>query len=110
MSEPIVVIITCGTYDESEEIASRLIEEKLAACVKIAGRVRSLFEWKATVSRETEFMLMVVSEREQFDALAERVKQLHSYEVPEIVGLPVVLGSEDYLDWISENVGGDPQQ
>jgi periplasmic divalent cation tolerance protein len=107
MSEPIVVIITCGTYDESEDIASHLIEEKLAACVKIAGRVRSLFEWKGTVSRETEFMLMVVSERDQFDALSARVKELHSYEVPEIVGLPVILGSEDYLDWISENVGGE---
>ena len=109
MSEPIVAIITCGTYDESEEIASRLIEEKLAACVKIAGRVRSLFEWKGTVSRETEFMLMVVSERAQFDDLTKRVKQLHSYDVPEIVGLPVIVGSEDYLDWISESVGGEQE-
>lgn len=104
MAEPIIVIVTCSTYPESEQIASALLEDKLAACVKTAGRVRSLFEWKGTTTKATEFMLMIVTERHKFEALEKRVKELHSYECPEIVGLPVITGSRDYLEWISNSL------
>jgi periplasmic divalent cation tolerance protein len=100
MGEPIFVMVTCATADEAEAIANRLVEERLAACVNIFGRLRSLFHWKGALARETEFLLTVKTCREQFDALNRMVKELHSYEVPEVIGVPIMLGNEDYLDWI----------
>ncbi|MHC4480635.1 MAG: divalent-cation tolerance protein CutA [Planctomycetota bacterium] len=103
MSEAIVVMVTCGNSAEAETIAGKLLQERLVACVNIAGRIRSLFHWEGAVARESESLLLMKTRSDCFDALSSRIKELHSYEVPEIIGMPIMVGNPDYLDWIRES-------
>lgn len=107
MSEAILVMVTCGNSAEAEAIATSLLEEKLVACVNIAGRIRSLFHWQGAIARESESLLLMKTRRECFDDLSRRVKELHSYEVPEVIAMPIMVGNPDYLAWINESTGGD---
>jgi periplasmic divalent cation tolerance protein len=102
MSEPIVVFVTCGEEDEAVTIARTLVEERLAACVSIVPPVRSIYRWEGKIWDEEEFLLIIKTEKERFQDLQEKVKSLHSYSVPEIIGLPSVEGSPDYLKWLLE--------
>jgi periplasmic divalent cation tolerance protein len=102
MSEPIVVFVTCGEEDEAVTIAQTLVEERLAACVSIVPPVRSIYRWEGKIWDEEEFLLIIKTEKERFQNLQEKVKSLHSYSVPEIIGLPIVEGSPDYLKWLLE--------
>ena len=99
----IVVLITLASREEADRIARRLVEDRLAACVTIVPQVRSIFMWEQKLSQEDEVLLMVKSRRALFAQLAEAVKRLHSYSVPEIIALPVVMGSADYIRWVSES-------
>jgi len=103
VAEAILVMVTCGSSAEAERISNRLIEEKLVACVNIAGRIRSLFRWKGAAARESESLLLMKTRRELFDQLRERIEELHSYETPEVVAFPIVAGSPAYLEWIRES-------
>lgn len=103
MNEAIVVMVTCGNAAEAETIAHKLLEERLVACVNIAGRIRSLFHWEGAVARESESLLLMKTRQECFDALSQRIKELHSYQVPEIIAMPIMVGNPDYLDWIRES-------
>jgi len=103
MPETVFVMVMCPTAAEAEQIAVQLLEERLIACANIAGRIRSLFHWKGALERATEFLLIMKSRASLFDALSARVKELHSYEVPEIIGAPIVMGSDSYLKWICES-------
>ena len=105
MAEAILVMVTCGSSAEAERMAKQLLEENLVACVNIAGRIRSLFKWKGAVSRESESLLLMKTRRELFEPLCDRVKELHTYEVPEIIAVPIIVGNPDYLDWICESTG-----
>jgi len=107
VSEAILVMVTCASGPEAEQIANQLLEERLVACVNIAGRIRSLFHWQGAVARESESLLLMKTTRERFDELSRRIKELHSYEVPEIIAMPVIVGNPDYLDWIEEST--EPQ-
>lgn len=98
-------MVTCGSSAEAERMAKQLLEENLVACVNIAGRIRSLFKWKGAVSRESESLLLMKTRRELFEPLCDRVKELHTYEVPEIIAVPIIVGNPDYLDWICESTG-----
>jgi periplasmic divalent cation tolerance protein len=100
--DAIVVLITAASREEADRIARRLVEDRLAACVTIVPQVRSIFMWEQKLSQEDEVLLLVKSRRARFVQLAEAVKRLHSYSVPEIIALPVVMGSADYLRWVSE--------
>ncbi|MBC7127346.1 MAG: divalent-cation tolerance protein CutA [Candidatus Methanosuratincola petrocarbonis] len=100
----IVSIITVGDLRQGEEIARRLVEERLAACVNILPSMRSVYRWKDRVEESTEFMLIVKTEQRVFEKMKKRVLELHSYELPEIIALNVSEGLESYLDWISSNV------
>jgi periplasmic divalent cation tolerance protein len=102
MSEAIIVMVTCGSSGEAETIAKQLLEERLVACVNIAGRIRSLFHWEGAIARESESLLLMKTRLECFDDLAKRVKELHPYEVPEIIAMPIMVGNPDYLDWIKQ--------
>jgi periplasmic divalent cation tolerance protein len=101
--DAIVILITVASREEAERIARRLVEDRLAACVNIVPQVRSLFIWQGKFSQEDEILLVVKSRRARFRELATTVKQLHSYSVPEIIALPILVGSSDYLRWVAES-------
>ena len=83
-----------------------MVEEKLAACAGIIPSIRSIYRWERRNRDAEERLLIIKSRFELFPALQQRIKQLHSYEVPEIVGIPIRVGSEDYLNWLLENTLG----
>lgn len=95
-----VVLVTASSETEASAIASALVQERLAACVSLAP-IQSVYRWQGEVQQETEWQLMIKTDLTQFTALAERVQQLHSYEVPEIIALPIVAGTETYLNWVA---------
>jgi periplasmic divalent cation tolerance protein len=103
MSEAIVVMVTCGNSAEAEAIAEALLEDKLVACVNIAGRIRSLFHWQGAIARESESLLLMKTRPECFERLSRRVRELHSYDVPEVIAMPIMVGNPDYLAWIRES-------
>jgi periplasmic divalent cation tolerance protein len=101
--ESIVVLVTCGSEDEAVKIARALVEERLAACVNLVSPIRSIYRWEGKIWDEREWLLVIKTQKPRFEELGKRVKSLHSYSVPEIIGLPIVEGSLAYLDWIREN-------
>ena len=101
-----IVIVTVGKAEEAEKIASALVEERLAACCSLVPRIRSIYRWKGEVHRDEETLMLIKTRRTGFEALRRRVAALHSYEVPEIVALPVVAGHQPYLDWLAQEVSG----
>jgi periplasmic divalent cation tolerance protein len=100
--DAIVVLVTTATREEGETIARRLVENRLVACVNVVPQIRSVFRWEGALSQEDEALLVIKSKRDRLPALVAAVKKLHSYTVPEIIALPIVEGSEDYLRWIDE--------
>ena len=103
MEKEIVVLITASSEAEAEKVGKTLVEEKLAACVNLVRGVDSIFFWEGKVCRENEVLLLVKTRSDLFSALTAQVKSLHSYTVPEIIALPILQGSEDYLRWIRES-------
>ncbi|KAF0119868.1 MAG: periplasmic divalent cation tolerance protein [bacterium] len=98
----ITVLITAGSEEEAGRIGKTLVEERLIACANIIPKIRSIFSWKGEIWDENEVLMILKSKESLFQQIKERVKTLHSYEVPEIIALPIQLGSEDYLNWIDE--------
>ena len=96
----IIVMVTTANKQEAENIAQRLLKERLIACANIIGPVSSLFHWAGKIEKAEEYLIFMKSREDLFEKLAETVKALHSYEVPEILVLPIVGGSEAYLDWL----------
>lgn len=96
----VIVLITTASKHEAEKIAKRLLMQKLIACANIIGPVSSLFHWSGKMETADEYMVFMKSRRDLFDKLTETIKALHSYEVPEILVLPIVGGSKEYLDWL----------
>ncbi|MGW8226330.1 MAG: divalent-cation tolerance protein CutA [Anaerolineales bacterium] len=106
--EFILVLITCPNKEVSEQVASALLDQKLAACINTMTPVTSLYTWKGEINRDEEILLIVKSRADLFESeLIPAVKAVHPYEVPEIIALPVIMGSEDYLGWIREVTRGD---
>ena len=102
MPNELVVLITTPTLRESRAIGKILVKEKLAACANIIPRVESVFFWQGRVHQEGEALMVVKTRRAAFGRLVKRVKSLHSYSVPEVIALPIVGGSKEYLRWIQE--------
>lgn len=98
-----VVFVTVASQEEGNAVASALVAEKLAACVTIVP-IHSVYRWQGQVHSDAEWQLTIKTDLRQFQALEAKIKELHSYEVPEIIALPIVAGSTAYLDWIGENV------
>ena len=97
----IVVLVTTVNKQEAERIIQHLLEDKLIACGNIIGPVASIFRWQNNVECAEEYIVLLKSQRGLFDRLTDVVKTMHSYEVPEILALPVVDGSKTYLDWLA---------
>ncbi len=104
-SEPVLVLVTSGSEEEALRIARTLVGERLAACASLVSPVRSIYRWEGKICDEKEWLLIVKTQRQRFKRLEERVKDLHSYSVPEIIGLPIVEGSVPYLRWLNEMTG-----
>jgi len=96
------VLITAPKEEEAVNIAKTLLEEKLAGCINIIRNVRSIYFWQGKIEDDSEVLMIVKTKADLFDKLSERVKSLHSYTVPEIIGIKIKKGSEDYLKWLSE--------
>jgi periplasmic divalent cation tolerance protein len=98
-----LVLVTASSQSEGEAIAQALLQFKLAACVSLMP-IRSLYTWNGEVHNEAEWQLMIKTDLRSFSQLEAKVRELHSYEVPEVIALPIVMGSQPYLSWISEQV------
>ncbi|HEY4838648.1 MAG TPA: divalent-cation tolerance protein CutA [Candidatus Acidoferrales bacterium] len=104
--DAIVVLVTCKSKAEARSIATALVKKRLAACGNILeSPVSSIYRWKGKIERAKEYLLILKSTRTAFAALEREVTRLHSYDVPEIIAVPVAHGSQKYLAWIAENVG-----
>jgi periplasmic divalent cation tolerance protein len=104
MTDKIVVLCTCESKDEARRIARALIEKRLAACVNLLPPVSSIYHWKGAVEEGEETLMIIKSARPLFEKLRSEIARLHSYEVPEIVALPIVDGSESYLEWMDREL------
>ena len=100
-TDAIVVFMTAANSEEAERIAEMLVERRLAACVQILPEVKSVYRWQGKIERQREVLLIAKTTRTKFQELERRVRAAHSYEIPEIVALPVIAGSAPYLQWLS---------
>lgn len=99
----IVILVTAKDKKEAEKISRGLLEAKLIACANIIGGVQSLFWWQGKIDTSKEVLLILKTKKNLFKKTSAKVKSLHSYQTPEIIALPIVAGSEDYLKWISSS-------
>ena len=104
MTDKIVIFSSCPSAEEAEKVARRLVEKRLAACVKMIPGARSFYRWKGEIEEAGEYVLLIKSRRDLFDKLSTELAALHSYEVPEILAVPVVEGASAYIDWIDKEL------
>ena len=98
--DPIIVLMTTKDITEAEKISGELVKDGLAACVNIINKVRSIYRWQGEICRDTEALCVIKTVKGNFPALKDKIKSLHSYTVPEIIGLPIQESSEKYLKWL----------
>lgn len=103
--ENIVVFITASNEDEAVLIARTLVETRLAGCVNILRGIRSIYSWQGKIEDEAEVLMVAKTQKNLFKGLAEKVQELHSYSVPEIIAVPLAEGSENYLKWLKGVTG-----
>ncbi len=103
-NEFIQVTTTIDSQDLALQIAENLVKNKLAACAQISGPITSVYEWKEKVERDEEWYCIIKTRKDLFKQIAERIKFLHPYEVPEIIAIPIVNGHQPYLEWINSIV------
>jgi periplasmic divalent cation tolerance protein len=99
-----VVLTTAGSKEEAGRIAQALVERRLAACVNLAGPMQSVYRWKEAVESAEEWLLIIKTTAAAFAGVSAAIRELHSYELPECIQIPIEDGSRDYLNWIGENV------
>lgn len=100
MTESIVVLVTAPPDGPATQLARQLVEERLAACVNLVGPIRSIYRWDGAVCDDAEQLLVIKTRRALFERLAARVVELHPYDVPEVIALPIDAGLPAYLGWI----------
>jgi len=100
MGEISIVFVTAGNEEEAATIARSVVEQRLAACASIVPLIRSVYRWQGQIHDEQECLVIIKTATSQYEALQERVRELHSYEVPEIISFPVARGLPQYLDWV----------
>jgi len=99
----ILILSTTDSLELAHKIASALVEAREAACVNILPGIRSIYRWEGKVCDEGEFLMFIKSSDEQFEAIRSRIRQLHTYQVPEIIAVPINAGDPDYLGWLALN-------
>ncbi|MEK6672620.1 MAG: divalent-cation tolerance protein CutA [Nitrospirota bacterium] len=100
--EGIVVFITAPNEEEAVRIARALVESSIAGCVNIIRGLRSIYRWQGKIEDDSEVLMVIKTRKSLFGSLSQKVKELHSYSVPEIIALPIVEGSADYMRWLEE--------
>jgi periplasmic divalent cation tolerance protein len=108
MTDKIVVLSTCASVEEAQRVARALVEKRLAACVNVLPGVRSVYHWKDAIEDEEEVLLLIKTNRALLEELRGEIERLHSYEVPEVIALAVVDGSERYLAWMNRELAHKP--
>jgi periplasmic divalent cation tolerance protein len=103
--DAIVVLSTTDSFELARSIAGALVESGEAACVNIVTGVRSIYYWEGKICDEAELLLVIKSTVSSFGAIRNRIKQLHTYKVPEIIAIPIHTGDAEYLGWIEQTVG-----
>jgi periplasmic divalent cation tolerance protein len=101
-----LILTTIGSKDRAERLAQQLVERRLAACVNIVGPIRSVYRWKQKIEHEEEYLLLIKTMAAQTAQLRAAIRELHPYELPECMELAIDGGSEEYLAWLAEEVGG----
>jgi len=101
--EFVVVLVTAGSGEEAARIGQTLVAERLAACANVVGPIRSIYRWQGAVEDAAEHLLLLKARARDVKVLGERVRALHSYEVPEVLALPIRAGSAAYLAWLAES-------
>src|SRR5262247_1906396 len=108
MQDFIVVYVIAGSAEEGDRLAHALVEDKLAACVNRIKSIESVYRWQGKVETSDEELLIIKTRKDLFGPLEKRIRELHSYSVPEIIALPLIAGSPAYLGWLSEQVAAAP--
>jgi len=106
----IIILVTAKDKKEAEKIARGLLESKLIACANIVEGIQSLFWWRGKIDSSKEVLLILKTKKSFFKKISIKVKSLHSYQTPEIIALPIINGSKDYLAWISMSIGPIPSK
>lgn len=103
-SKYVVVLVTAKDVQEAQKIAKELLDAKLVACANLVPEIQSFFLWKGKMDEASEVLVVLKTQRELVAKVTAKVRSLHSYNVPEVIALPIVAGNEDYLNWIDESV------
>jgi periplasmic divalent cation tolerance protein len=104
MTDKIIVFTSCDSAKQAKRLARHLVEQRVAACVNILPKAQSVYRWQAKIETAAEYLLVIKSRRDLFAGLRAEIEKIHTYEVPEIVAVPVVEGSEAYLAWIDREL------
>jgi periplasmic divalent cation tolerance protein len=104
MTDKRLILSTASSREEAKNIASELVSRRLAACVNILGPVSSVYHWQGEVENSEEFLLLIKSTQAQFPQIQDAIRELHSYQVPELISFTIESGLESYLDWIGASV------
>ena len=105
-TDTIVVLMTAASFEEATRIAESLVDSRLAACVQVLSEMQSIYLWKGKVESAREVLMIAKTTSANFEGLQSRVRALHSYETPEIIALPIVAASKDYLEWLTSSFEG----
>ncbi len=107
MPEFVQILTTVAREEEATRLAAELVAQRLAACVQIVGPIASTYRWRGKVETAREWQCWIKTRRDRYEEVAQALRRLHSYEVPEIIVLPIVAGSADYLAWLEESTAGE---
>jgi periplasmic divalent cation tolerance protein len=104
MTDKLLVLTTAGSEIEAEKIATALVERRLAACVSIVPRVQSIYRWEGKVEQAEEFLLLIKTVKAREEQVRAAICELHTYDLPECIAIPIESGSTEYLKWLSDSV------
>ncbi len=104
IKDAVLVLVTCASVKEADYIVDALLVKKLIACASILPGVKSRFRWNGKIEKAKEVLIMIKTRTSKFAAIDKEVRRIHSYEVPEIVALPIIAGSSKYLNWIAQSL------
>ena len=104
MYNPIIILTTASSDKEAEIIGSKLINNKLAACVNIIPNIKSIYRWEGKINEDSEYLLIIKTVKRAEEDVFENIRKLHSYDTPEMISIPITGGVKSYLNWLSKSV------